>query len=223
MKKICDIKIINPVQTENGFVFMTPKESDGETAVINYKIYDFSTNEITPATRSVYLLNKFGLNFESFQGNFKKYLDCKIIPLPLKRQAVLYKNGIIEIYDNYSTVILTKDMCYENEAPCSMFCTGEYIWMSYKKNKSIIKYSVSGLIQQFRIGGKKNNSFGETEGIWADNDRVLFCDTENNKISQIDLNEFDISDYYKFHEPVYEYFKYKTNEIVFLDSGAYIL
>ncbi|MBQ8533382.1 MAG: hypothetical protein IJ462_00950 [Clostridia bacterium] len=223
MKKICDIEIINPVQTENGFVFMTPKSNDGENTVINYKIYDFSTNEITPVTRSVYLLNKFGINFESFQGSFKRYLNCNIIGLPAKRQAVIDDKGLVEIYDNFSTVLLSKELCYDSEAPCDAFCTGNDIWMSYKNSACLIKYSVSGLIQQFRIGGKSLDSFGTPEGIWADEKKVLFCDSKNHKISQIDLDEFEISDYFLFDEPVHKYFKYKADEIVFLDSGAYIL
>ncbi len=223
MRKICDIEILHPVRTENGFVFMTPKSNDGENTVINYKIYDFASNEITPVTRSVYLLNKFGINFESFQGSFKKYLNCRIVGLPSKRQAVIHPDGEVEIYDNFSSVIFSKNLSYGDEAPFGAFCTENDIWMSYKDSECLIKYSVTGLVQQFRIGGKALDSFGTPEGIWADDKKVLFCDSKNHKISQIDLDEFEISDYYLFDEPVHEYFKYKTDEIVFLDSGAYIL
>ncbi|MGN1081064.1 MAG: hypothetical protein ACI4QV_03130, partial [Acutalibacteraceae bacterium] len=68
MRNITELEILSPVQTQNGFVFITPKENTDGKTMVTYKIFEFESQSVVPVTRSVYLLNKFSINFESFQG-----------------------------------------------------------------------------------------------------------------------------------------------------------
>ncbi|MGN1080913.1 MAG: hypothetical protein ACI4QV_02365, partial [Acutalibacteraceae bacterium] len=158
-----------------------------------------------------------------FQGNFKKYINTHILNLPLRKQLVIYPDGKAEIYDNFSTVQGVCDFNFNDEAPSYAVSAPDCIWMSYSKNACVIKYSIENFSREFRIGGKESGNFGCPEGIYADGGHLLVCDSEKQKILRVDLKEFDISDYYVFDEPVRGFFKYKTDDIAFLDSGAYIL
>lgn len=221
MRKITDAEVISPVQTQNGFVFMSPKETDGEKMVVTYKIFEFGSEEIMPVTRSVYLLNKFNMNFESFQGNFKKYINAQLITLPFKRQLVVYPSGNAEIYDNFSSVTEEHDFCYNDEPPAYIYGGDDCVWISYTENACVIKYDNKRFLQEFRIGGNGSSTFSSPSGIYADDKRLLVCDGV--KIVSLDLKEFEITDYCVFDKKVKNFFMYKTDGIAFLEDGAYIL
>ena len=243
MKQLYGEGAFAPLPVNNGFVFIAqqpagknaaeptePVQSEADEAketeqtdkmTVGYKIYRFDDQAIYPVTRSVYLLAKFGINFDNYQRDFKKYLLCKIISLDPKHQLVIDPNGEARIVNSSDELSWIGNLCFNGEPPCCVHHDSGVLWATYSKNGAVIKYDAASMHDELRIGGGKLKSFENPEGIWADKRSVLIC--SDGKILRIDLDSFETTVYRTFDEPVRNYFRIYDEEIVQLDSGFYAL
>lgn len=233
-----------PIPVKDGFVFIAqqplpepqmpaePAESGEETAeetaapakmTVGYKMYRFRENTVEPVTRSVYLLSKFGINYETYQHDYKRYLPCRILFLSAKQQLVIEPSGQARIVSSGDQVSWVGDLCFENEAPAGAFLHGNALWLTYTGRGAVAKYDVRSMLRELRIGGGQGERFAAPEGIWADDTCALICSGGENRIVRLALDSFELSTYREFEEPVRGYFRVDQNEVVQLDSGFYVL
>ena len=79
------------------------------------------------------------------------------------------------------------------------------------------------LRRTLRIGGE-NDLPGGLAGIYAgEENRLRVCATDQNKIIEIDTENFTVADYLRFKEPVKDYEKINSNEFVLTDKGIFKL
>lgn len=199
------------------------QETAPQTMKVGYKIYRMEENTVNPVTRSVYLLSKFGINYDLFQHNYKHYILCKIIPLSSKQQLVIEPDGQARIVQSGDKLNWIGNLCFEEEPPCGVYLNGNDLWLSYTKAGAVVRYDIRSMHQEMRIGGGKGQRFADPEGVWADDNSVLICATAENRIVRLDLNSFELTTHREFDEPVRTYFRIDQNEIVQLDSGFYVL
>ena len=76
--------------------------------------------------------------------------------------------------------------------------------------------------EELRIGGNKS-PFNKPRALFLDGDTVMVSNQDSMKLTQINLNSYNVFDYQSFEEPVYQYVKVGDNRFVLLKSGLYLI
>jgi len=78
--------------------------------------------------------------------------------------------------------------------------------------------------EELRIGGN-NSAFLNPTGMFLDGDRLYVCNSGDGKVWEVNTNNFAVSQYLRFDEPVHQFIKISENDTVLvrLDSGVYKL
>lgn len=72
MKQIYEQGTLQMVRSQNNLVFVAKQdEHEGKTSIV-YRMYDCGTGAVSPVTRSVFLLAKFGNIFEQFENRSQR-------------------------------------------------------------------------------------------------------------------------------------------------------
>ncbi|NCC86255.1 MAG: hypothetical protein EOM05_00080 [Clostridia bacterium] len=224
MKQIIDIKPLDIIPFPKGFIIV---KVDGRDSKGNLKIaflaFDISSNQLTHSTKSVYLLTKFGPAFKSISEQIGDYISCSAGILPNKRTHVVYPTGEMGTFDVEGTLLWTGDLIYHDSPVRSIAVDDKFIWCCVPNYNSIIRYSPSLKKVDFRIGNEKSNVFGKPMSISKVDNHLYICNKNSHSISQVSLENFAISEYKKFDEPVLRYINIQNVEVVVLSSGIYIL
>ncbi len=91
MKQIYEQGTLQMVRSQNNLVFVAKQdEHEGKTSIV-YRMYDCGTGAVSPVTRSVFLLAKFGNIFEQFENDPNEFISCKAVILPDFRTLIVLK------------------------------------------------------------------------------------------------------------------------------------
>lgn len=223
IKQICQEGVIQIVPTNTGIVYAVKQsESPYEDYMkIAYRMYSCDSGETSVVTRNVFLLSKFGNNFAKVENNPKEFLESKTISLPDHSVLIVDSKGDSELINFDGRIKWKGNLCYKGCVPEGLYATEEGVWISYKKEGAIVRYSSLNMRPEIRIGG--NGKLHHPEGIWAEGNRVLVCVTGDNSILEINAETFKTEVYQKFIVTPHNYYKIGANEIVMLDSGIYRL
>ena len=224
MKQIYEQGTLQMVKNQNSLVFVAKQdEYDGKTSVV-YRIFDCSVGEVSPVTRSVFLLAKFGNIFERFESDPNEFISCRAVILSDFRALIVLKDGSASIYGRDGDIRWSGHMHYKNQAPSALAVSGDTVWATYKDPSAVIAYSTEHHLRRtLRIGGEGDLP-GGLAGIYADqHNKLRVCATEQNKIIEIDTENYTFTDYLRFKEPVKDYQKIGANEFVLTDKGIFKL
>lgn len=224
MKQIYGQGTLQMVRNQNSLVFVAKQdEYDGKTSVV-YRMYDCSSGAVSPVTRSVFLLGKFGNIFEKFESDPNEFISCRAVILSDFRALIVLKDGSASIYGKDGSIEWSGHMLYKDQAPSGLAIFGNTVWATYKNPSAVIAYSVEHHLRRtLRIGGE-NDLPGGLSGIYAgEENRLRVCATDQNKIIEIDTENFTVADYLRFKEPVKDYEKINSNEFVLTDKGIFKL
>ena len=221
MKQIYSSDAFQMIPCQNGFIFVV-KERQEEKTKISYKMLDFEHLTMTPVTRNVYLLTKFGNHFESFDFGPEDFLPYRTLFLPDHRLLAVAPNGKATVYSGDNRVVYKGDLSYDGCAPDSLVLGEDCFFASYKQAGVIVKYRLHNMRRELRYGGP-SGELPAPEGLHYQLGKVLFCAPDEHKIMQLDPVTFQVEEYHKFDQPVHQYIKYHANEIVLLDSGIFKL
>ena len=210
---------------DTGFLFAAQQRVFEDKLVIGYKLFSFDTVTLKPITRQVYLDAKFGPTFSHFSHQIKEFLSCRALMLEGKRVFVVYPNGAAAIFNEDGSVHWHGDILYQEEGPADALIVDENIWFSFPKGGAIIRYSLHTMREELRIGGKKLPTFHSPSGLWryGNTDNLLVCCPPADKIIRVNLTSYEVEDFAAFEEPVHQYLKIRSNEVVLLNSGIYKL
>ncbi len=224
MKQIYGFGAIQMVPCQNGIVFVSMQDEHDGKATIVYRMFDCENSTVSAVTRSVFLLNKFGNHFEKFEGNPREFISCKTAILPNSRILVIGSDKKAVIIGSNGEEEWTGEMTFKGNSPSSIAAKDNFVWAAYSNPAAIIRYSVGkGLRQELRIGSGEDLPSG-LESIWPDeNEKLTVCAVGENKIIKIDPKTYAVSDYHKFSEPVHDYIKINSNEIVLTEKGIFRL
>ncbi|MEG1614835.1 MAG: hypothetical protein RR343_05065, partial [Oscillospiraceae bacterium] len=207
-----------------GFVIVMGDSRDSKgNFKVTFKAFDFALNELTHITKSVYLLNKFGPAYKSIADQIGDYVSCAAGILPNKKVQIVYPTGEMGTFDVDGTLLWTGDLIYHDSPVRSAAVDDKYIWCTVPKHNSIIRYSPTLKKVDFRIGGEKSSVFGRPMSICKVDNNLYVCNKGSLNISCVNLDNFVVSEYKTFDEPVLRYFQTLNKEIVVLASGVYIL
>lgn len=223
IKQICREGAIQMIPTNSGIVFAFKQETSryDDYMKIGYRMYNCDSGETNVVTRNVFLLSKFGNNFDKVENNPKDFLDSKTVTLSDYSVLIVDPKGDAELINYDGRVKWKGSLSYKDCVPAALAATEKGIWASYKKEGAIVRYSAMSLRPELRIGG--NSGLLSPEGIWADENRVLICTTGDNSVIEINSDTFKTEVYQKFSDVVHDYCKIGAHEFVLVDSGIYKL
>ncbi len=223
MKKLMDIDIVDIVPFNKGIIVARKDTLPSGTTKISFFTYDVKLERPTASTRSAYLLNKFGENFEKISEQLNDFIYCDAAVLPNKHVAVMYSSGELGLFNDKGLLYWTGDLQYKDCSVSGVVAEGKYIWCVVPENNSIIRYSPSTEKIVLRIGGDSSTAFLNPVAITSYDNKLYICNYQSCKIRTVDLNNYTVTDYKTFDEPVYRYIKTNDRELVELESGVYML
>lgn len=223
LKKIYGDGVLDILPLPKG-VLMVTRENDAEDkVVVSYKVYSFESGKISRATRNVYLYAKFGQNFEKYYKLMPDFINYKCTALPDDKLFTIYPTGEAKIFNADVEVVWQGNIKYKEFGPSDVACVGKSLWIAFPDGDTILRYNLRTMRDELRIGSKKDNAFSRPCGLCSIENKLVVSNAVSNCIEIVDTGTYVVERYAAFDEPVYKYHKVGANEIVLLQSGAYIL
>ena len=223
MKKLMDIDIADIVTFSKGIIVARKDVLKSGKTKISFFTYDVKLERPTASTRSVYMLNKFGENYEEIEKQLSDFIYCDAAILPNKHVAVAYASGEIGLFDDKGKLYWTGDLSYKTCPINGVVAEGKYLWCVVPENNCIIRYSPATEKIVLRIGGDTSTAFLNPVSLSLFDDVLYICNYQSCKIRTVSLKDFSVADYKTFEEPVFRYMKTNDRELVELESGVYML
>ncbi len=221
MKQIFNARILQVQPCQTGFIFVE-QQVEEEKTVVTYKMLDFERSSFNPVTRNVYLLAKFGNHFQQFEENPQAFLHAKTLFFPERFVMICDDEGTASLYTGDGVLRYQRSLVYGGEVPYDFVLGDGCFWASYPENGAVIRYSLHNLRQELRIGGGASR-LPSPAGLYYQHEKLLFCSPSEHKVFQLDPVTFEMEVYHSFEEPIHNYYKYNSHEIVVMDSGVYAL
>ena len=221
MKRLHKGEVYEAIPEHNSMVFSFRHDlTDKGDIFLDFKIYTFDNGKVSPATKNVYLLSKFGANYKKIIGSVKNYITVKSILLPEGKVFMLDTDGRAFLYDGKGELMWNGMLKYRSKVPHSVAVAKDGLWGSFPEFDAIVRFNPSTMRSELRLG-KKGDVFNCPKGLFAE-DKYLYVSSFNSqKLIRVDLDSFETEDIYGFEEPFYSYIKTGKREFVNLESGLY--
>lgn len=222
MKQICKMGANSIIKAERGILYSgVQRRQDGEYAAV-FKFYDFVTNSAAIITKDVFSLAKFGRNYELIEPHVRDIVHSRSAALPGSRMLICERDGNATIFGSDGSVRWRGIIKYKGFGPSDIAADEHYIWCTFPESNAVIKYNTNSMRHDFVIGGSASGGLNEPHGVYHDGDQLIIASLDGS-ICYISLDNFQIEETYKIDEPIYQYTKTYTNEIILCRSGIYTL
>lgn len=223
MQKLFNADLLDIIPAERGFVYACKEIlPDGEEAAAFYN-YNQEIDIFEKVPVLSYINAKFGENSADIARRLGDFISCTYVGLTNSTKAVSYPDGELKIIDSIGTVISESKVEYFDNPAVSPAVHGTDLWFVVPDSNAIINYSPKHNRIEFRIGSPKEKAFCHPINISVHDNKLFICNAYSYKIKTIGLENYDVSDYCVFNEPVFKYFRVKDTEYVVLRSGVYSL
>ncbi len=224
MKRIFDETALNIEQLPNGFIiaFKKADAEDSERIVVAYNLVSFENESVSPVTRSVYALAKFGQGYKGIEQRLNNTFYWKSLALSGDRRIAYYPSGEYMVFDTESNLLKKGELTCCGKGPEDMVLTESGIFATFKEGKRVSLIDPDTFIEELYIGGE-DSGFGKLEGLFSIGNYLYACDSEKGVVWRIDLRDYTVVQYAEFLEPVYQYIMIGDYTLVRLESGVYSL
>lgn len=222
MHKIVD-SVYDIIAFSNGIIYTQKSVLENGSVKVNFYGYDIKRMQNTPVTKSVYLLNKFGSEYTKIAEQLGDYVSCDADVMPSKHSIVVYDSGEAGIFSPEGEMVWTSDLMYQGCEICGVAVDGRDFWSVVPQRNCVVSYSVSHKKFSMRIGSPESTTFQHPVSISKYDNDLFICCPESRKVRKINLNDYSVSDFRIFDEPVYKYLRSCGKEIVVLKSGVYVI
>lgn len=226
MRKVFGTESYQLFPLEDGFILVErqPLEEEDKIAV-GYRLISFSKGTVGRVSKKIYYCAKFGPEYEAFVPQLCNAVEPNVVALEKGRLFIASPDGSAGIYDADGTPVWQGTMRYNDCGPYDLVAVGGKLWASYPEQNALIRFNLTTMREELRIGGKNSAAFSVPQGLAMGEspDILLVCNAGSHKISAVNLQTYTVADYETFEEPVHQYIKVLSNEIVLLDSGVYKL
>lgn len=157
----------------------------------------------------------------------KYFQDDSVSPTLVKLEdgsiiVTEFKDSYIHRFDKNGKLMWI-DSVGENGNIYSLAYQNNYLWCVYPNSNELKKFSLDSFREEHQSGSLTNGIFNYPEFAIVYGEMLYVCDMGNCRICDIDLDSYEVSEYLKFNEPTWEYFRIYGKEVVRLESGIYIL
>lgn len=223
MQHILKIQISDIVRFSKGILFVREERMENDETKVSFYAFDAQENKISPITKSVYLLNKFGPAFKEISAQLGDYVSCDAGRLPDGVTAVIYTTGEMGLFGTDGSLSWTGDLFYHERPARDVAVEGKHIWSVVPEMHALIRYSVAANKVVMRIGGIASGTFDRPVSVSGYDGMLYVCDRDRFCIKTVSLTDFSVETYRQFEEPVHKYLRSADTEFVLLNSGVYTL
>ncbi len=215
-------KVYEILPLTNGIIFSYRKDELEEGDYVEYKMISFDNRRISNVAKNIYLLTKFGTDAKDIKNLCQNYISVKTLILPGGKVFLLEPDGRAMLTDSDATVIWTGDLTYKSSRPADIALQGNGLWVVYPERNVLLKYNLSTMREELRIGGAKT-PFSHPVDLFMKGDEVIVCNEASRKLVKINLMDYTLQELESFDEAVKQYIEVAGNRFVILESGLYIL
>ncbi|MBE6749925.1 MAG: hypothetical protein E7560_02020 [Ruminococcaceae bacterium] len=222
MKEIFLGEVYEVLPLNNGIIFSYCKDVIDENVVVAYKMISFENGNITDIAKNIYLLTKFGNNYKAIVSVCDNYITVKSILLAGGKVFLLSTDGTAKLVGTDGEVIWRGDLIYRTHKPSDLILYNNAFWVSYPECNSVLRYNISTMREELRIGGIKS-PFDKPKDLFLEGDVVTISNYGSKKLIEMDLKTYSVKDRESFEEPIYQYVKVGNMRFVVLESGLYLI
>ena len=216
-------KVYEVLAASNGIIFSyLNREFEDGKAVVSYKMISFDNRRIADVAKNIYMVTKFGNGYKAVERLCDNYITVKSIILPGGRVFILHEDGRAQLVDSDGEPVWTGTLVYKNLIPSDILLFADGLWACYEDCDAILRYSLSNMREELRIGGK-NSPFSGPCDLYEEDGEIIVCNRKSGKILSLDVNNYSVLEYETFEEPLLQYVSVKGYRFVILESGLYII
>ncbi|MBQ6848419.1 MAG: hypothetical protein IJO62_05860 [Clostridia bacterium] len=223
MEKVFNGKVFEILPTTNGIIFsyLSGEMEDGKTEV-SYKMISFDNRRITDVAKNIYMITKFGNGYKGVERLCENYITAKSLILPGGKVFLLLEDGTAHLIDPEGDALWTGSLVYRGIVPSDIILFGEGLWACYPEGNLILKYSLTNMKQELRVGGKTSPFDGPCD-LFEEDNTLIICNKKSAKIQRLSIKNYDVLEYETFEEPLLQYVNVNGYRFVILESGLYVI
>ena len=221
MIRIFDDSCVHILQINDGFIASFKSEDKTNLQNLQFKrisVLNDTAREIDP---DQFKLLKFGFDFDWINSQIDDYLFTLCRRSESGMLFTVSGEGAVKVFDKKGNLINQGDFCHQDCRPVDIAIGDGVIWASYPELNTIVRYNISSLRQELRIGGMQSKVLNSPCGLLLQGQQLYICNAASNKILLMDTANFTVQEHLSFDEPVYEFIKIEGFNIVRLKSGVY--
>ena len=223
MEQIFEGKVYELLPTSNGIIYSyLNKELEDGSVEVSYRMISFDNRRMTDVAKNIYMISKFGNGYKAVEGYCENYITAKSILLPGGKVFLLQEDGTARLIDSNGESLWVGSFVYRSFIPSDVLLYGEGLWCCYPQANVILKFSLTNMKQELRLGGK-NSPFEGPCDLFEDEGRMVICNRDSKKLQSINLDDYNILEFETFDEPLYQYVNINGYRFVVLESGLYVL
>lgn len=223
MKQIHEGEIFEVIPQAGGIVYSFPKSAnDNGEVLVRFKFYSFENDTTTDIEPNVYLLAKYGANYQAALPFCENFILTRALPLNDNAILLCEPNGKSVLLDSKGVVTWTGEIKYHGKTPTDFAMDGNNIWACFDSLDAVIRLNPKTLREDLRLGGK-GSIISVPKSIYIEEGAAYISAAKSKKLLKIDLKSFDTEDTYYFEEPILSYNKVGIYEFAHLKSGLYML
>lgn len=222
MKKVFSGEVYEVMPLSNGIIFSYCKSKTEENVIVAYKMISFDNGRFTDVAKNIYLITKFGNNYKAVVNACDNYITAKSIVLPNGKVFLMSADGTAQLLDNDATPVWSGNLSYRSCKPSDIILYGNALWVSYPDCNALLRYNLTTMREELRIGGARS-PFDRPYDLFLEGENVMVSNQGSQKLTQVNLNTYCVSDYEQFEEPLYQYVKANENRFVVLKTGLYLI
>ncbi len=223
MVKIVPQNIVDLLAVNKSVVFVKKEITKDERIKASFFAYDTQTQSISAATKNAYLITKFGPAASVITPHLADYISCAAKRLQNGSVFICYKTGEIGIFSDKGVLLFSDDVYYHEYPVRDCTDDGDNIWFTVPDSNQIVCYSLAKKRIVLRIGDDSKPTFGRPLTIEKYDDALFVCCKSESAIKRVSLNNYSVTTYKTFDEPLYKYLRVDGKEFVLLESGLYLL
>lgn len=223
MKQIFEGEVYEILPLSNGIIFSYCKETtDDNKLVIAYKMISFDNGRFSDVAKNIYLMAKFGNNYQAIVKHCDNYITVKSIVLPSGKVLLLLKDGTVKLIDTDSTIIWQGNLNYRTFTASDIVIYKNNLWACFSECNVLLRYNLNTMREELRIGGKKS-PFDKPSRMFLDGENVTVCNKGSKQLTTVNLESYTVLTDESFEEEVSQYIKSDIYKFVILSTGLYML
>lgn len=224
MRQIFEGDVHDIVVMENGVCFVFTAEKEQETAKVEFKRISFETGKMSRVTKNVFFLAKFGTRYKAIMQHCSNFAEARVLNLPQDRVFVLDNlNGNAVLLDSFGLPLWMSRLSYKDTPPSDIAFVQDGLWACFKEHNAIIKFNLTNMHEELRIGGGKGSPFKSPIKLTPTENGLAVLGAADKKLVGINLKDFSVTEMHAFSEPVKKYLKADDFEFVITQSGLYLI
>lgn len=222
MQRLFSGEVYDIVPKTDGLIFSYCKGAVEGDVVVGYKMISTQNGTITDVAKNIYLLAKFGSDYNIAVSLCDNYVTSKALLMPSGRLFVCTSGGAANYIDGDGTVSWSGELKYRDRAPSDIALYKNNVWGCFAHNNVLIRFNPTTMREDLRIGGRQS-PFSGPRNIFIKDSIATVSNTVSKSLTRVNLENYTVEEYRAFDETVYSYIQVGAFEFVLLESGLYVL